>query len=113
MEDVPVLLYRMVFSADLSVEAYWTPCCCINMATYLLYGVHVVNDFATCIVVPIMYLLVFALLVSSEVWVVVCALRALNNKSISGYTCNRMQNPTIKLNFRVLHPVARNINCKQ
>jgi hypothetical protein len=24
----------------------------------LLYGIHVVNDYATCIVVPIMYLLV-------------------------------------------------------
>jgi hypothetical protein len=42
-----------------------------------LYGVHVVNGFATCIVAPIMYLLVFALLVWSEVWVVVCALREL------------------------------------
>jgi hypothetical protein len=35
----------------------------VCIATYLLYGVHVVNDFATCIVVPVMYLLVFALLV--------------------------------------------------
>jgi hypothetical protein len=49
----------------------------VCIATYLLYGVHAVNDFTTCIVVPIMYLLVFALLVWSEVWVVVCALRAL------------------------------------
>jgi hypothetical protein len=59
-----------------------------------------------------MYLLVFVFLVWSDVWVVVCALRALIVyllrtvvliKVLVGYTRSRMHNPTIKYYYLQLH----------
>jgi hypothetical protein len=84
----------------------------IRIATYLLYGVHVVNGFATCIVAPIMYLLVLLGLMYG-LWCVRCGLWSCTSITISAVSslsscqcCNIKRLWVSRLCLSVIHVVS-------